>query len=653
MSDSGIDYRPQQSFQHTLKEIAVNREDPCELVRELTSNAYDAKATEVLVMPFLQKKGLIFFDNGVGLSESLNDQKSGVVPYVAFFSIGKTTKIKGTGIGYKCQGSKLCFASSRVTVITRCKGESEWRMKQIDNPKQVLNEKYDLTPERVAEPWNVLTERVVSEPDERSMALLGNLSKEFFEKDFQSGTLIAVEGFDVQDYGKYFSVGSTESSYLYNYLRFFTAHGDVRHLPDANSGFTSVDSTSVTTNRKSKPANLRILMDPTSETWKLETVPHGFPYLPVTADDEKTASPSQVNRLRDGRFCARFATVFDHEGQKFSLIIAVDGKRRTLDGYKQLGRQKWAGCGIPLSSQRGVFLTSHGVRVSPYNEVFREDALADFDVLADDTAHYLMFIDGPFELVTNRNSPAPESLRLLKEPGFLDKVKAFLNDVTTKRPRGTVFRELVERLGQERTHEREEQYHKIMAKVKDSLPARSQFQLLDVEGVGDKWFIEPAVGEENMVGALYTLFAHLVPKSSPAIGYWSRPLTFSAYGIDAISCTDEKNLKDSLQYMEYKHTFSADIEFNHPFSITNEIVCWDYADPVLGTTVEDSYDYVARIKGVLTYSGKPVGFTLSDIRLKSGLQSIGHEIRVLSLKRLLDLTFKISRRTATVKKDQK
>jgi hypothetical protein len=126
-----IDYKPQQSFQHTLKEIAVNRQDPCELVRELVSNAYDAKATEIIVMPYLQKKGLIFFDNGVGLSESEADAKNGIVPYVAFFSIGRTTKIKGSGIGYKCQGSKLCFASARVTVITRCAGENDWRIKQI------------------------------------------------------------------------------------------------------------------------------------------------------------------------------------------------------------------------------------------------------------------------------------------------------------------------------------------------------------------------------------------------------------------------------------------------------------------------------------------------------------------------------------------
>ena len=107
-----VTFCPQQSFQHTMKEIAVNREDPCELVRELISNAYDAGATDIRVLPYIERRGLVFFDNGVGMSQSENDLKDGVVPYVAFFSIGKTTKVRGQGIGYKCQGSKLCFAST-------------------------------------------------------------------------------------------------------------------------------------------------------------------------------------------------------------------------------------------------------------------------------------------------------------------------------------------------------------------------------------------------------------------------------------------------------------------------------------------------------------------------------------------------------------
>lgn len=190
----------------------------------------------------------------------------------------------------------------------------------------------------------------------------------------------------------------------------------------------------------------------------------------------------------------------------------------------------------------------------------------------------------------------------------------------------------------------------MMANVRISLPGRSQFQATDAVGIKDKWFIEPKVGEENMVGALFTLFAHLVPSDSPAISFWNRPLTFSAYGIDAVSCTDERNMKDSLQYLEYKHTFSSDIEFNHPFSITNDIVCWEYADPEIGANVQDSYNYVAQIKDVLNVGDKQVGFTLGDIRLNSGMQAIGREIRVLSLKKLLDATFKISYRAATVAK---
>ncbi len=91
------------------------------------------------------------------------------------------------------------------------------------------------------------------------------------------------------------------------------------------------------------------------------------------------------------------------------------------------------------------------------------------------------------------------------------------------------------------------------------------------------------------------------------------------------------------------------MEFNHPFSITNEIVCWDYASSKVGTTLEDSYDYIATIADELKVSDKPVGFVLKDIRLRSGLQSIGHEIRVISLKRLLAVTFKIDYRSATAK----
>jgi hypothetical protein len=199
MAPAEVTFRPQQSFQHTMREIAVNREDPCEVARELISNATDANATDIRMFPYIERKGLVFFDNGVGLSQAEKDMKNNVVPYVAFFSIGKTTKVRGQGIGYKCQGSKLCFASARVTVMTRCDGEQTWRLLRIDDPKSNLNEAYDITPGTTNKPWAFLEDTVFTDPDERTLALLKELDREFFEKTFTKGTLVIVEGFDVPD----------------------------------------------------------------------------------------------------------------------------------------------------------------------------------------------------------------------------------------------------------------------------------------------------------------------------------------------------------------------------------------------------------------------------------------------------------------------
>jgi hypothetical protein len=278
-----------------MREIAVNREDPCEVVRELISNAYDANATDIRVFPYLERKGLVFFDNGIGLSQAEEDLKNGVVPYVAFFSIGKTTKVRGKGIGYKCQGSKLCFASARVTIITRCENEAEWRWKQIDSPKANLDENVDITPVKTMEPWKILENDVFRDPDERTLALMKELDKTFFESTFKRGTMIVVEDFDVQDYEKYFSVGSIDKSYIYNYIRYNTAHGDVRRIKFESSGFTNVDSNAVTSNAKTIPAKLQLLMSSGTDTWALIEIPPGYPYLPVNEDDEKLASPNDVS----------------------------------------------------------------------------------------------------------------------------------------------------------------------------------------------------------------------------------------------------------------------------------------------------------------------------------------------------------------------
>ena len=81
---------PVISYSHILSELSVNRKDPCEVIRELISNSYDAHASNIEIYPLLQEKGFIYFDDGIGLNET--QEINGITPYVAFFSIGKSTK---------------------------------------------------------------------------------------------------------------------------------------------------------------------------------------------------------------------------------------------------------------------------------------------------------------------------------------------------------------------------------------------------------------------------------------------------------------------------------------------------------------------------------------------------------------------------------
>ncbi len=192
---------PEIDYTHVLSELSVNRKDPCEIIRELISNSYDAEASRIDIYPILQISGFIFFDNGTGLSQT--NELNGITPYKAFFSIGKSTKTVGNSIGYKCQGSKLCFASRRFTLITRCKDEEHWRYISIDNPKVNLNPTYSLQSQTDHQPWQTLRNLFVL-PDERTVPILEYLGKDYFLNQFNHGAMIIVQGLEVEDFSYYY-----------------------------------------------------------------------------------------------------------------------------------------------------------------------------------------------------------------------------------------------------------------------------------------------------------------------------------------------------------------------------------------------------------------------------------------------------------------
>lgn len=636
---------PAQSFQHTLREISVNRADPCELVRELISNSYDAGAREIRVFPLAQKHGLIFFDDGSGLSISEQDRKNDVLPYVAFFSIGKGTKTMGHQIGYKCQGSKLCFASRRFALITRCPGEPVWRWKLIDNPKQTLDTNFDITPQETPAPWQVLKSTFLPDADERTSAVLTRLDEAFFTQSFKHGTLLYIEEFETDSFERYFSVEQPAANYLYNYIRFYTAHGDIRRI-SREQGFTAGDVKAVRSLIKPDvTCTLQLWLVDAQGNGQLHPIPQGWPYLPPP--HKEPSPPAEVHQLRGAQFYARHATAFKFQDRYYAVILAIDGNRRALDQYPELGRQRNRRSGLSLAHTRGVLLSSGGIVVCQYQQLFDSALLEDWAVLNEGKSHFVLIIDGTFELVTNRDALAPSSMAVLRDAAFAEQIRDFLREEQTSQ-RGLVFAQLLDRLKRETTRHEENHVIDANSRLRRELAERESFIVTNVAELADRPILVPARGEEHFVGALYTLFSHIIPAAHPLSRYWIRPLTFAGWGIDAVACVDEQRplTNGNLSTVEYKFAFTAEDQFNHPLSITDRILYWDGLPPAEGSLIEDSYGYVGTASERILHDGQVLGFILRDIRQKNALRALNREILVLQLRALLKASFAVTFRGA-------
>ena len=82
---------------------------------------------------------------------------------------------------------------------------------------------------------------------------------------------------------------------------------------------------------------------------------------------------------------------------------------------------------------------------------------------------------------------------------------------------------------------------------------------------------------------------------------------------------EEQYLQEKqLECIEYKYTFSASEDFNHPLTLTDRIVCWTLEGPGTGETIEDTFGYQATVGDDVIVNKTKVGYMLTDIRHKHG-----------------------------------
>jgi len=643
--------RSRISYENIFADIAKNRKDPCEVIRELISNAYDANASIINIYPLLQYEGFIFFDNGIGLSENDSEKVNEITPYESFFSIGISTKDFGNAIGYKCQGSKLCFDSNRFDMITRCKNEDHWRWKSIDNPKKNLTPHYSLESEKISEIWKTLT-KIFGQPDERTKLVINQLNEKFFRNEFLTGTIIIIQGINVKDFSYYYGTDKGKLSYIRNYIRFNTKHGDVRILRPRDTGF-SQGANRIFEKEQGYRDDCKLSLWTVTGSLplgSLEPIPAGYPYLYKSA--EAFNNPAQISRLLSFKGDSRHAKNIHVDGRNYCLILAIDGNRKVLNEHKELDRQGSNGkrSGIRLVDQRGTLICSQGVRVCQYDQIYENSEMSDYEVLAVDNGkrHYVFIINGNFDLVMNRNFITEDARILLNSKSFLEKIKSFFDEARSNAP---VFDQLIKRLKNEYTSQRKEIVIEQLENRKNGLQNRGRFlingikikiedeiKIIEIEQLVKKQFVEPDPGEEHWVGALYTLFSHLVSPQSLYASFWIRPLTFSGVGIDSIATNDEQRPLDPtrLKTVEYKFDFPEE-SFNHQLILTDQIICWQF-DPLLqvGSRIEDCSEYFGEICSSDQLG--ELGYEIRNIQHRYGEVYSG-VVKVISLKRLINATF--------------
>lgn len=195
-----------------------------------------------------------------------------------------------------------------------------------------------------------------------------------------------------------------------------------------------------------------------------------------------------------------------------------------------------------------------------------------------------------------------------------------------------------------------ETYTQKLNGLKQGIQDRPRFMVQDIEQLRGKWFVEPEIGEEYTVGALYTMFAHLVTIKSQYAHIWLRPRTFSSIGFDSIAVSIEENrLTENVhKTVEYKYIFSPVEEFNHPLILTEQIVCWNLPPVTEGQQATDSYNYFGHI--YFTEELYELGYEITNIQSREGEYFPG-KVRVISLKNLLIKTFQCEWVTPPPKKN--
>lgn len=189
--------RKRDDRKNLARELASNRTDALEIVREALTNAKDHQAERVFIRSFRDARAqitLVIADDGQGL----NDAR-----FEAFMGIGSTDKPGAqNSIGYKGHGTKLYLECKTLLVASRTKDEADWRYTEEADPLHNADRStFEVAP---------------LPPEHRLRTYLNDM-------ELRHGTLICMEGLECEDGDAVLQRKRIES-----YCDWYTVVGDIR-----------------------------------------------------------------------------------------------------------------------------------------------------------------------------------------------------------------------------------------------------------------------------------------------------------------------------------------------------------------------------------------------------------------------------------------
>lgn len=556
------------------QELAGNRTEALEILREALSNAKDHKAERVWIRTTKDPRNnvtLLVADDGEGMTDER---------FSAFMGIGSTRKTEASVIGYKGHGSKLYLECRQMFVATRTDPSHPWSYTE------------ELEPLRNAERATFEVHELGADHKLRQVIEEVGLAH-------SKGTVILLEELACHDSGTLLQRRRIES-----YCDWFTVLGDIRSgLFDARSEFHQIlltgDADKLGLMRafesKLRPLDVRLRINGEREytaiaasastreflgAWPLDVEkfpPHIAAFGHRFSDTAKSSAGS-YRGIVDDASAIRLTGIDDwYTEGGIGVVAHVEGNRRQLLTYREASNQEHNGL-YSFKERWGLWLCKDFIPVAQRNDLLekaldRSAPRLQFEFK--NLRNWKVFVnDQSLKLTANRNDVANQSQR---EGQIVDALVGVLSHAI----KGAAFRTFVEKLQaakHARSKEREIAHAEGRLEAAKKWIEKKNRKSLDLMNVSN---LQPYPRGHSLAMKIPESEQELLLLYGVLSGRYMLPIQIFGYdaheGVDAIGFLSEPRLLEDqrpLVRVEFKFEVEPGRPIDHFFEAIDVLICW-------------------------------------------------------------------------------